>query len=71
MGIVRNFISMAAAALGLGAGLAGLGAMPPPSLAYRNATRMHRSRTPGKPQPAGAKLARLAKEHRVGIAVLR
>lgn len=72
MGIVRNFISMSAAALlGLSAGLAGLGTMPPPSLAYRNATRMHRSRTPGKPRPAGAKLARLAYERRIGIATIR
>ena len=71
MGIFRNFLSMATAALGIGAGMAGLGAAPPPSLAYRNATRMQRSRIPGKPRPSGAKLARMAEKRRVGIAVLR
>lgn len=39
---------------------------PPPP-----ASRVYRSRTPGKPQPSGAKLASKAAAGRVGISVIR
>ncbi len=63
------FMAAAMAGLGLGGGLGHidqLSADAPPMLAYHGIGR--RSRTPGKPRPAGSKLARKAGKGKVGIA---
>ncbi len=63
------FLAAAAAAMGIGSLPSPLSAASAPSLAYHGIGK--RTRTPGKPQPAGSKLARLAYERRIGIATLR
>lgn len=63
------FLAAAAAAMGIGSLPGPLSAASAPSLAYHGIGK--RTRTPGQPQPAGAKLARLAKKRRIGIATIR
>lgn len=63
------FLTAAAAAIGIGHLLGALSATSAPSLAYHGIGK--RTRTPGKPQPAGAKLARMAEKRRIGISTIR
>ncbi len=64
-----SFLAAAAAMMGIGALPALKFGAPPLPMDYTGSRS--RSRTPGKPRPAGAKLARQAEKRRIGIAVLR